>query len=169
MRDRKVSTCTMYNGCVAVPPLQMIDDVASFSPCSSQSIVTNAIINGKIESKKLEFGPTKCYNLHIGKSEVYCDGLKVHQNSISKKNHETYLGDVISSSGSNLKNIEKRRNSGIGAVSQIVSTLSQVSLGHFYYEIALIFINSMLVSKGWFKKKLMEFSIKGPDPPTHPP
>ena len=25
--------------------------------------------------------------------------------------------------------------------------------------------------KGWFKKKkkLMEFSIKGPDPPTHPP
>ena len=25
------------------------------------------------------------------------------------------------------------------------------------------------LSKGWFKKKLMEFSIKGPDPPTHPP
>ena len=36
----------MYNDCVAVPPLQMIDDLASFSPCSPQSIVTNAIING---------------------------------------------------------------------------------------------------------------------------
>ena len=56
----------MYNDCVAVPPLQMIDDLASFSPCSPQSIVTNAIINGKIEAKKLEFDPSKCYNIHIG-------------------------------------------------------------------------------------------------------
>ena len=45
----------LYNGCVSVPPLQMIDDVASFSICSTQSIVTNAIINAKIESKKLTF------------------------------------------------------------------------------------------------------------------
>ena len=48
-----------YNGCVSIPPLQMIDDLASFSTCSTQSVVTNAIINAKIESKKLEFGPAK--------------------------------------------------------------------------------------------------------------
>ena len=137
----------LYNDCVAVPPLQMIDDLASFSTCSPQSLITNAIINGKIEAKKLEFGPTKCYNIHIGDQEICCDGLKVHEESIQKKNHETYLGDVISGSASNEKNIEKRRNSGIGAVSQIISTLAQVALGHFHFEIALIFRDSMLVSK----------------------
>jgi hypothetical protein len=52
-----------YNDCVAVPPLQMIDDLASFSLCSPDSIITNAIINGKIEAKKLEFGAKKCFNI----------------------------------------------------------------------------------------------------------
>ena len=73
---------------MAVPPLELIDDVASFSLCSPQSIVTNAIINAKIESKKLELGPTKCVNLHIGSREVRCDGLKVHEDRIVKKDHE---------------------------------------------------------------------------------
>ena len=38
----------LYNGCVSVPPLEMIDDLASFAICGPQSIV-----NAKIESKKL--------------------------------------------------------------------------------------------------------------------
>ena len=137
----------MYNDCVAVPPLQMIDDLASFSTCSSDSIVTNAIINGKIEAKKLDFGPSKCFNIHIGEKENCCEGLKVHENSIKRKKHETYLGDVICSTGSNNKNVEKRRNSGTGAVSQVISTLSQVTLGHNHFETALIFRDSMVVSK----------------------
>ena len=56
----------------------MIDDVASFAQCGPQSVVTNAIINAKIESKKLEFGPTKCFNIHVGTNEV-------HKNKIIKK------------------------------------------------------------------------------------
>ena len=71
----------------------------------------------------------------------------VHEESMKKKNRETNLGEVISSSGSNDRNIEKRRNSGISAVSQIISTLSRVSLGHYHFQIALIFRDSMLVSK----------------------
>ena len=137
----------LYNGCVSVPPLQMIDDLASFSTCSPQTIITNAIINGKIEAKKLEFGQDKCINIHIGDKQSYCDGLKVHEETMKQKNYETYLGEVISSSGSNERNIEKRRNSAIGSVSQMISTLSRVTLGHFHFEIALIFRDSMLISK----------------------
>ena len=136
-----------YNDCVAVPPLQMIDDLASFSLCSPDSVITNAIINGKIEAKKLEFGPAKCYNIHIGDERKCCVGLKVHEESINRKSHETYLGDIICYTGSNIKNVEKRCNSGIGAVSQILSILNRVSLGHFYYEMALVFRDTMLVSK----------------------
>ena len=38
----------LYNGCVSVPPLQMIDDLASFAICGTQSVVTNAIVNAKM-------------------------------------------------------------------------------------------------------------------------
>ena len=46
----------LYKNCVTVPPLGMCDDVASIARCGIDSIKTNAIINAKIESKKLEFG-----------------------------------------------------------------------------------------------------------------
>ena len=57
----------IYKECVAVPPLMMIDDLASFSLCGTNSIISNAIINAKIACKKLEFGSSKCFNMHIGK------------------------------------------------------------------------------------------------------
>ena len=122
-------------------------DLASFSNCGPESIVTNAIINSKIESKKLEFGPSKCFNMHIGSDETACQELKVHKNNIIKKNQETYLGDVICSSGTNTKNVENKCNGGIGTVSQIVSMLGQITLGHYYFEVAMVLRDSMLISK----------------------
>ena len=137
----------LYNDCISVPPLQMIDDLASFSTCSPQSIITNAIINGKIEAKKLELSKTKCVNIHIGGQQSYCEGLKAHENSLKKKTHETYLGDIICSSGTNNRNVEKRCNSGIGAVSDCISMLGRVALGHWHFQIALIFRDSTIISK----------------------
>ena len=125
----------------------MIDDIASFSLCGPESMITNAIINAKIESKKLEFGPSKCFNLHIGESKSSCAEVKVHNNSMNKKDHETYLRDVICASGKNNKNIENKRNCGVGTVSQIISMLGQISLGHHHFEIGLILRDSMLVSR----------------------
>ena len=137
----------LYKECVLVPPISMCDDIASISKCGIDAIKTNAIINSKIESKKLKFGPTKCYNIHVGKNAEKCCNLKVHDTTMTKKEHETYLGDVICSSGKNTKNIANKCNMGVGAVSQIFAMLSQVSLGHFYFEIALVMKNTMLVSK----------------------
>ena len=45
----------------------MIDDLATFTECGKDALEVNALINAKIESKKLEFGPKKCFNIHIGK------------------------------------------------------------------------------------------------------
>ena len=114
----------------------MIDDLASFSTCSPQSIITNAIINGKIEAKKLELSKTKCVNIHIGEHQSYCEGLKAHENSMKKKTHETYLGDIICSSGTNNRNVEKRCSSGIGAVSDCISMLGRVALGNWHFQIS---------------------------------
>ena len=135
-----------YNDCVAVPPLMMIDDLASFSICGPDSVITNAIINSKIECKKLQLGPKKCFNMHIG-SNSECQDLRIHNSKMNTSEWETYLGDVISVSGSNQKNIEKKRNGAIGTVSQMVSMIEQISLGHYYFEIGLVMRDSMLISK----------------------
>ena len=70
------------------------------------------------------------------------------------KEFETYLGDVISSTGSNEKNIELRVNQGIAAVNQIISMLNLTSLGHFFFEIALVLRESILISKLVFNSEI---------------
>ena len=100
----------LYKNSVYVPPLGMIDDIASFALSSSEAVISNAIINAKIESKKLEFGPAKCYTIRLGK-EKESQNFKVHDFAMKVKDHETYLGDIIFKTGSNDKNIENRRKS----------------------------------------------------------
>ena len=60
----------------------MIDDVAGIAQCKDDSNMLNAIINSKIETKKLEFNLTKCVNMHIGPGKDKCDKLKVHKTEI---------------------------------------------------------------------------------------
>ena len=73
--------------------------------------------------------------------------MKVHNSMMKKTDSEVYLGEIINSTGSNEKNIANKTNQGVGAVSQIFSSLSQISLGHYYYDIAFIMRDSILVSK----------------------
>ena len=70
-------------------------DVASFALSGSDAIKTNAIIISKVETKKLEFGASKCYNIHIGKLKDTHTKLKVHSDVINVKEYETCLGDII--------------------------------------------------------------------------
>ena len=43
----------------------MVDDILGISSCSSNTIVLNASINAKIESKKLRFSDEKSAKMHI--------------------------------------------------------------------------------------------------------
>ena len=54
----------------------------------------------------------------------------------------------------NDKNIEKRRNQGLATINQIISMLNMTSLGHYYFEIALILRESILVSKLIFNSEV---------------
>ena len=84
---------------------------------------------------------------HVGGDTGNCCSLKVHDSMMKKTDHETYLGDVICSSGRNEKNIASKANKGVGAISQIFAMLNQVTLGQFYFETALVMRDSMLISK----------------------
>ena len=59
---------------------------------------------------------------------------------------EKYLGDIISNDGRNMKNIKARVNKGKGIVSRIMTLLEGIPFGKFYFEVAVILRNTLLVS-----------------------
>ena len=72
---------------------------------------------------------------------VEIDGKKMI--SVEK---ETYLGEILSSDGRLTDNIKERYNKGIGNVNKILAILNEVSFGYFYFEMALLFRQSMLIN-----------------------
>ena len=80
-----------YKNCLPIPPLGMVDDVLAVGYCGSDSIKVNAIIQSKMDTKKLELGPDKCFQMHVGKNTGNCPELYVHQEKMNKTSSEKYL------------------------------------------------------------------------------
>ena len=76
-----------------------------------------------------------------------CVFLEVQDVEMKSAEKEKYIGDIISSDGSNDPNISRRSSIGIGAISQIFAILNEISLGHHYVEIGLVLRESILLSK----------------------
>ena len=91
---------------------------------------------------------------HIGKKTIACPDLYINQCEVKEvqdietgkveledifkdeiamtdSTNEKYLRDIISSNGSNAKNIEARQNKGKGIVSQIITILEDICFGNF--------------------------------------
>ena len=135
-----------YRECLNIPPLLMIDDAIAVSECGADSVVVNALIQSKVELKNLRLGKSKCFKMHVGKNESNCPNLKVHEEDMLTSKREKYLGDIISSDCKINLNIEERYNKGIGIANQIISLLKEISFGHHYFEMAVLFRQSMLVN-----------------------
>jgi hypothetical protein len=141
-----------YKDVVDIPSLAMIDDILGMSSCGDASIELNAIINAKIESKKLRFSEDKCYKIHICKKTAECTQiLKVHEHDMKLVKQATYLGDVICETGTIDGTIAQRCQRAVGIITQISSLLSSVQLGNFHFDIAMVlreaqFINSIMTN-----------------------
>ena len=67
-----------------------------------------------------------------------------------------YLGDILSTDGSNIKNIEAIKSKAIGAVKQIIYILEGTCFGPYFFEVAVVLRNSLLVnstltnSEAWY-------------------
>ena len=141
-----------YRHAVNIPALAMIDDVLGMATCGDDSIEMNAVINAKMESKKLRLSEDKCFKIHICRTGKMCtQQLKVHNNDMKSVSQATYLGDIISENGTIDETIEQRGQKATGIISQIASILSSISLGSFHFDISLVmrnakFVNSILVN-----------------------
>ena len=168
-----------YRGKIEVPPLSMVDDLLCISSCGINSVIMNSFIKAKTNFKKLQFGETKCHKIHVGKNTNLCPKLSVDKwkvgaieqvetnkpsvedifdgsHKIEETCDEKYLGDIISNSGKNDKNIASRVKKGYGIIKLIISILEEVSFGRYYFQVAKIlreslFINSILLnSEVWY-------------------
>ena len=121
--------------------------------------------------KKLQFGTKKCIKLHVGKScnetlcrDLHVGGWKVDietdvstgevsrkeyfagMEKMEKKEEQMYLGDIISADGKYQKNVQNRKNKGLGIINQIMQILEKVYFGKYFFEVALVLRNSLLLS-----------------------
>ena len=123
-RDRGIHTY-LYKNVVRVLPLAMVDDILGIQECGNKSIALNTFINTHIEMKKLRFhtpnttGKSKCHKLHVGRINQLCPELLVHGSPMECVQSDTYLGDVISATGSNTLHIKARILRGNGVLAQI--------------------------------------------------
>ena len=129
----------------------------------------NKIINLKSSEKGLQFGPSKCKTIFVGKqhemfldNDLYVDKWKeefednietneeelietyVSQTKIGKTNSQKYLSFVISGTRDNMANIEAVRKKLIGVVQKIMNKLESLSLMKYFFECAMIFMNAFL-------------------------
>ena len=160
-----------YKGEVPIPPLALVDDLFTISTCGFKTNMLNNFINSKTAMKKLQFGTKKCVKLQVGKScnetlcrDLYVGGWKVDietdvstgevsrkeyfagMEKMEKKEEQMYLGDIISADGKHQKNVQNRKNKGLGIINQIMQILEKVYSGKYFFEVALVLRNSLLLS-----------------------
>ena len=155
-----------YKDLVEIPALSMVDDIVGVTKCSDESVELNSIINSKIEAKKLRLSNTKCFKIHISKKPQECIiNLKAHEDNIKEVKSASYLGDILNNEGSIDDTIKTRGDKSIGKTNQVISILNSVSLGMFYFDIALtlrdsIFLSGILTnSETWYNLKEEHFKV----------
>ena len=85
--------------------------------------------------------------MHVGtKSKNCCPVLKVKNSDMKTATRETYLGDVLTSDAKINENIQSRCDKAQGIINQSISMLQEISFGYYYFEIAMMFRNSMFLS-----------------------
>ena len=135
-----------YKGVVGTPPLQMVDDILGIQQCSTKSRQLNSVINRFINLEKLRLSSGKCSNIHIGKENIECHKLKVHENIMKCSKQESYLGDIIHQSGKVRPNIEKRKSKGYGNISNILAMVNEIPFAHWKVEAGLKLRQAMLIN-----------------------
>ena len=117
--------------------------------------------------KKLQFGTSKCVNLHVGKTmcgDLYVDGWKLDvvtdtqsgecfrserfggQERMGVNEEQLYLGDIISADRRQDKNVLSRKNKSQGIINQIMEILKSVFFEKYYFEVALVLNSSLFLS-----------------------
>ena len=84
--------------------------------------------------------------MHVGKPSKLCPVLNVHEEKMTRCEEEKYLGNILSSSGSNKANTKSRVAKGYGFAAEILSIIKEIPFGPFQIEVALKLREAMLIN-----------------------
>ena len=160
----------MYRDKIPIVPFTMCDDLFTVSECGYQTELMAAYINSQSRYNFLQFGLSKCFKLHVGKYKeqfkcqpVFLDSWtseeiedkksgKIYfqeeyrgKVKIQEVDSEKYLGNKISTDGTNILDITGKCNRGIGIVNKNQNILETMYFGSFYFEVGKTMIESMLL------------------------
>ena len=159
----------LYKGKLPVPFLGLVDDIIGITNAGLDAQKMNTFINVKSAEKTLQFGPKKCKSMLVGKncanivqSDIFVDNWKIEyedipdsaetklvetfcgQIAMQRTEEQKYLGFVLSSKGDNMANIREVKKKSIGVIRKIMNKLKCLNLQKYYFECAMIFMDSML-------------------------
>ena len=166
---QKAGYSYFYKNAHPVGFLGMVDDIVGITEAGYQASQLNNIINIKTAEKNLQFGPSKCEYMVVGKNPdcVLQSKLKV-DNWVKEYKEDTntgemtlveyyggkidmketkeykYLGFIISSKGDNMANIRKIKQKSIGITRKLLTKLSSLNLKQYFFECAVILMNAVL-------------------------
>ena len=142
-----------YKNRVKILPFGMVDDLLAVSECGQKAVAMNTFLTAQGELKKLKFHipdkitkKSKCHKLHIGQKNFTCPELKVHGHVMETVSTEKYLGDILSSNGTNDATLQDRKGKAIGCMNNIISILDTISFGHHYFNILILLRESMFIN-----------------------
>ena len=55
-----------HKECTNIPALTFVDDALAFTTCGTESVKLNAKVQSKFESKRLQLGYEKCFQMDVG-------------------------------------------------------------------------------------------------------
>ena len=161
----------LYKNELPVGFLGLVDDIIGVTEVGFKAQMLNVFINLKTAEKTLQFGPTKCKTMLVGKdvkhvinsnlqvdewAVSYAENVKTGEPELLEKycgltdienvTEQKYLGFVLSSTCDNMANIREIKKKSIGIVKTTLKKLNSLNLERYYFECAVIMLNSMIRS-----------------------
>ena len=83
--------------------------------------------------------------MHFSKSNTpFYTNIKADKAEMNKTTECSYLGDILSTTGTMDATIEIRRQKGVGVCRQIIGMVNGLSLGHYFFKISFLYRDTML-------------------------
>ena len=155
----------MYRNKIPIVPFTMCDDLLVISECGYKTNLAVSYINSQARFNYLQFGLSKCSKMHIGKTKQNFKCTPVFLDNWASKETENmrtgeikfqetfsgqlkikdsmeikYLGNKLSSDGSNMQDIIMKCNRRIGTINKIQSVLETLYFGKYYFEVGITMI-----------------------------
>ena len=131
-------------GTEGLKPLEFVDDIADTNGNKYDAQISNKVIIGIQELKKLKFSSEKCKTLKINSSSNR-DTLFIEDKALDVKNSTFYLGDVFNDKGNNSALYKDRADKAVGTIIELFPICKEVNFGKFKISKLLTLYQSVFI------------------------